>query len=607
MLTTAVVMSVGAEQTSVRPVSSDRVEIEGMSFAKSFDERIALAVGAEAKTAADKGAAALRDVTSGVALNISDEVVAVPDAGKGKAIAGQVAASGPGDGKSAAVAKSPDVAVIVAGGLQAKATFEKVPTEVGGIRNTTVTKDVDASKTVLGGSQGKSIAGSVSAVQDALPAGKVDTVAGDLPRVQKDVPPVGVTHVAPMPQVRVAAPDRPVVPGGGQGHVVQQEIEIAGAGKPETVAPVKKAAKSQESKTASKVALKPAGAADHVTATVTQAPGGMAAQTGVPVPVAVIALTPAQQNEIGKTPEGSSGEVVSAVAGRSAGVAVAATEGKDGKEGARSGKAPVEDSEPAVTAAGDVIASQKSGSESSKTVSSAISAGADGDGKMQSATVGLVHAPAGPTGAVSGLVAGVASGHVAGDVTAAKLQSGEASAHASALHAGSGEQDGSGVTAAPVMDGAHRTLTATPTALEIGIANGTHGWLKIRAEMTGGGVVNASLSAASPAGQEMLHRELPSLTAYLQQEQVAVNTVVVHAAVAGAESRDLSGGMNGEGSGQTQQRNSQGGEARQGTVSAGPNHTEEAVIYEGLNGVGADGLLSPASYAGGGSWLSVRA
>ena len=54
------------------------------------------------------------------------------------------------------------------------------------------------------------------------------------------------------------------------------------------------------------------------------------------------------------------------------------------------------------------------------------------------------------------------------------------------------------------------------------MANGTQGWLKIRAEMTDGGVVNASVSATTSAGQEMLHRELPSLTAYLQQEQIGV-------------------------------------------------------------------------------------
>jgi len=46
--------------------------------------------------------------------------------------------------------------------------------------------------------------------------------------------------------------------------------------------------------------------------------------------------------------------------------------------------------------------------------------------------------------------------------------------------------------------------------------------------MTDGGVVNASVSAVSSAGQEMLHRELPALTAYLQEEKVAVNAVAVH-------------------------------------------------------------------------------
>jgi hypothetical protein len=156
------------------------------------------------------------------------------------------------------------------------------------------------------------------------------------------------------------------------------------------------------------------------------------------------------------------------------------------------------------------------------------------------------------------------------------------------------------------MDGAHRTLAATPTTLEVGIANGTQGWLKIRAELATGGGVNASLSTASPAGQEMLHRELPSLAAYLQQAQVAVNSVVVHPAMAGNDSHSLAGGMGGDVSGQTQQRNDQGGEARQGWDGPVSSYVEE-VAYDSASGVGADGLLSPVTYAGGGSWLNVRA
>jgi hypothetical protein len=156
------------------------------------------------------------------------------------------------------------------------------------------------------------------------------------------------------------------------------------------------------------------------------------------------------------------------------------------------------------------------------------------------------------------------------------------------------------------IDSAHKTLVATPTTLEVGIASGTHGWLKIRAEMTGGGVVNASLSTGTSTGQEMLHKELPSLTAYLQSERVAINTVVVQPTMStGADSRGLAGGMNGDGRG-AQQSGGQGGENRQNTSTTVLDRTGKDVHYSELSGVGGDELLPSVSYAGG-NWLSVRA
>ena len=158
------------------------------------------------------------------------------------------------------------------------------------------------------------------------------------------------------------------------------------------------------------------------------------------------------------------------------------------------------------------------------------------------------------------------------------------------------------------MGMSHRTLLATPMALEVGVANGTQGWLKIRAEMTDGGVVNASLSSATSAGQEMLHRELPALTAYLQDERVAVNTVVIPAsAAAGSESR-FAGEMDGNGGGQSQQSSDRrGGDERQGPIHGIADRGDE--IPAGMCWEGADheGLLSAGTYAGGGSWLNVRA
>jgi len=83
---------------------------------------------------------------------------------------------------------------------------------------------------------------------------------------------------------------------------------------------------------------------------------------------------------------------------------------------------------------------------------------------------------------------------------------------------------------------AQRTISATPTSLEVGVRSGTEGWLRIRAEVGGEGEVKASLSAASDGGQAMLERQLPALNAYLHSEQMAVTTTVADRSFATATS-----------------------------------------------------------------------
>jgi hypothetical protein len=229
----------------------------------------------------------------------------------------------------------------------------------------------------------------------------------------------------------------------------------------------------------------------------------------------------------------------------------------------------------------------------------AIPGGTDGENKPQAVResgAALLHSMGVvPTAAVSGDT---------GELIPTKLLVGDAGGHTTGLPAGSREQDGAGVVAQS-MDGAPRMLGATPTSLEVGIQNGTHGWLKVRAEMTDGGVVNASVSAASSAGQEMLHRELPALTAYLQEEKVAVNAVAVHGPSAAGTDARSSSGTDGAG-GQPPQR-SNGGEDQHHLKKATLNGSDEAMTYRSLHGVDEDGSLPLAAFVSGGSWLSVRA
>jgi len=214
----------------------------------------------------------------------------------------------------------------------------------------------------------------------------------------------------------------------------------------------------------------------------------------------------------------------------------------------------------------------------------------------------VVHSSAG--GMASAITpTAVVSGNTSGEPISMKPLVGDAGAHTAGMIAGSKEQDGLSVIAAPT-DATPIMLKATPTALEVGIQDGTHGWLKVRAEMADGGVVNASVSAASSTGQEMLHRELPAITAYLQQENVVVNAIAVHTPLAsGTEPRSATG-MDGSG-GQTPQGHER--EPQQNIRKGLPAGPDGAMTYQSLHGVDEDGALSLVTYASGGSWLSVRA
>jgi hypothetical protein len=244
-------------------------------------------------------------------------------------------------------------------------------------------------------------------------------------------------------------------------------------------------------------------------------------------------------------------------------------------------------------------------------VEKASGASASDTGEIDSRVQGT--AGAAPTGA-SALVSSVTStvgvsvspaphAQIGSAAAVQKTHAGEDIAHGAGLQAGVGELNGH--TSAPPMDSSPRMLMATPTSLEVGIQNGTHGWLRVRAEITDGGSVSASVSTASSAGQEMLHRELPALTAYLQQEKVAVSTVVIHAPPPqGIGYRNSASEMGG---GLAQQRDSEGGKRQQNAEQPVGSRIGETTGYAGLNPMNEEGVLSTVMYPAGGGWLSVRA
>ena len=144
--------------------------------------------------------------------------------------------------------------------------------------------------------------------------------------------------------------------------------------------------------------------------------------------------------------------------------------------------------------------------------------------------------------------------------------------------------------------GEARTLTSTTQVLEVGVASGTHGWLRVRAELGSTGQVEASVVASSADAVKSLHQELPQLSAYLAREQVDVASLAVSAnpvstqdAGAGAAS-DASGQMGGRG--QTAQQ-------QPGAQASAPWFAED--------GKAGDPQPLPMLFGGaGGGWVNVR-
>jgi hypothetical protein len=73
----------------------------------------------------------------------------------------------------------------------------------------------------------------------------------------------------------------------------------------------------------------------------------------------------------------------------------------------------------------------------------------------------------------------------------------------------------------------HQVLVSNPAQLDVGVFDNTRGWLRIRAELSPGGAVNASLTAG-PAAYEPLRAALPEMANYLQSEAVSVNKIAIH-------------------------------------------------------------------------------
>ena len=155
------------------------------------------------------------------------------------------------------------------------------------------------------------------------------------------------------------------------------------------------------------------------------------------------------------------------------------------------------------------------------------------------------------------------------------------------------------------MQGDSKVLAATPGVLEVGVSGGTHGWLRVRAEIGNEGVITASLVTSSASAAEVLHKELPSISAFLASEQVGISSVVVHAAESSAGAQDAAMSLGAGASGQQSQR-----EHRQGQAVAPEVESLLSNFDLPLAGTrqrwGGTGIPLASLVQDGGGWLSVR-
>lgn len=563
MTSASILITIGSgEQTKVRPVSddllSDQAEPGGVSFAKTFNERVGVAALAQGEDTTGEAGIASQGLKSITLAKKLDEVAGIPSGVKGKAVSvHQQSAHG-------------ELKNVVGGEIIPP------PATTGTGSEEKTTANDSAMKVVVFPTQAGEI------VDDVSPGSSIPYAK----------PADGATHVGPLPLDSIADGDHPLVSRGSDPTILKA-IRTGETEKEEVSA--KKIPKTLEVEATPKTVQKTVGAVAPTIVLETKPIVGSAAEGGINVAGQVIAPQ-SEKNEISK-PTDVFDKTVSAVSKASTAVSPATIDGLVWKDPAAGVKASVTDTQLTATAGNGLVAPPKAGVTPEKVAAIARPSGSDGESKPKPDISGALLHSMGiePTA--------VAPGNAPGELGAIKLPVGNAGAHTTGLSTGTREEERPGVVAQS-MDGAPRMLTATPTSLEVGIQNGTHGWLKVRAEMTDG-VVNASVVAASPAGQEMLHRELPALTAYLQEEKVAVNAVVVHApTAAGTDARGPSG-MDGAGGG-TPQRNDEG-DAQQNSRRPALDGFGETMTYRRPDGIDEDGTLPLAAYARGGSWLSVRA
>ena len=150
-------------------------------------------------------------------------------------------------------------------------------------------------------------------------------------------------------------------------------------------------------------------------------------------------------------------------------------------------------------------------------------------------------AEAGDTGlsavaSAAGIQAGPAGSALHAGAAMTPVGGAQARAAGVALPAGAGRVGHLEVVRAGAGASAADVAPSGQARLEVGVLDGTHGWLRIRAELAPGGAVNASLTASTVA-HESLRAAVPEMARYLVSKAVKVGGIAVHRFGDGSEAK----------------------------------------------------------------------
>ncbi len=142
-------------------------------------------------------------------------------------------------------------------------------------------------------------------------------------------------------------------------------------------------------------------------------------------------------------------------------------------------------------------------------------------------------------------------------------------------------------------------VASGPMHLDVGVFDGTHGWLRVRAELNPAGAVYASLTANASA-HVSLKSALPEMANYLISEAVGVSKIAVHRFDAPNGAATGQSGGNAAGFGSSNQREQDSGPHKQRLVETGNSDQQGETTKHGV--------LWPAGFSSGmGGWLNVCA